>query len=416
MRSIGIVGAGQAGIVLAAALLRSGWRVVIHTDRSPSDHLADRGRPTACLFGDQVEYERSVGLPEWPQAPRMRRIHLDLCTPDGVAFSIDAPLRKPALAVDQRLKFSAGLEVLAAQGAEVVIGAVTDLDALAAEHDLVVVTVGREAFGGLFPRDASRSVHTAPQRKVFMVNLEDCDQAASPAHAEGVFSFVPGVLEIFWIPFHDKDAGPARSVVVEVAPGGPADRFDGVTSADEGLAVLRSIVADFVPHEVGYLATAVPTSPVTWLAGALTPVVRRPVAVLPSGRHVLGLGDAVVLNDPLAGQGANNATRMAAFFAAELAAHTGPLTPEWLSGRFDEFWRIGQYTNLFSNGLLAPMADFQQEVLAAASQDPVIGERLWEGFNNPASLFPWFFDGPSARTYLAQRERSRRPATGPALL
>ena len=47
------------------------------------------------------------------------------------------------------------------------------------------------------------------------------------------------------------------------------------------------------------------------LSGRLTPVVRRPVARLPSGRPVLGLADAVVLNDPITGQGSNTAAKSA---------------------------------------------------------------------------------------------------------
>ncbi|ONI85547.1 hypothetical protein ALI22I_27520 [Saccharothrix sp. ALI-22-I] len=393
--------------MLSAALLRAGWRVSIYSDRTAEDYLADRGRPTACLFGDQVEYEAELGLDFWPEASRMRRIHLDLFTDGGaVALSIDAPLRKAALAVDQRLKFSFGLTELESRGATVVIGAVSaeDLDRLAATHDLVVVTSGHKSLTGLFERDPTRCVHSEPQRRLFMINIHGYDMAARPQHREGVFSFLPGTVEMFWIPFHDKDVGESRSIVVETAPGGRADRFGDVTSADEGLDVLKAVVDDLLPHESAFLRPARPTSPVTWIKGEILPVVRKPVAVLPSGRHVLGLGDAVVLNDPLAGQGANNATRMARFFADELAGHDGPFTPSWLTGRFDQWWEHGRYTNDFSNGLLAPLTGAQKNVMIAASRREDIAEQLWEGFNDPSSLFPWFFDAAATREFLARRK------------
>lgn len=396
--------------MLSAALLRAGWRVSLYSDRTAEEHLGDRGRPTACLFGDQVEYEAELGLDFWPEASRMRRIHLDLFTDDGaVAFSVDGPLRKPALAVDQRLKFSSGLRELEARGADVVIGAVTadDLDRLAATHDLVVVTAGHKSLAGLFERDEARSVHSEPQRRLFMINIHGYDLAARPEHREGVFSFLPGTIEVFWIPFHDKDVGESRSIVVEVAPGGKADRFDDVTSADEGLDVLKGIVDELLPHESAFLRPARPTSPVTWIKGGIVPVVRKPVAVLPSGRHVLGLGDAVVLNDPLAGQGANNATRMARFFADELVRHGGPFTASWLTERFDEWWERGRYTSDFSNGLLAPLTDAQKEVMLAASRREDIAEQLWEGFNDPSSLFPWFFDPAATQDFLTRRNVDR---------
>ncbi|NUS62189.1 MAG: hypothetical protein HOQ46_00915 [Saccharothrix sp.] len=382
----------------------------LYSDRTAEDHLCDRGRPTACLFGDQVEYEAELGLDFWPEAPRMRRIHLDLFTDDrSLAFSVDAPLRKPALAVDQRLKFSAGLREVRRRGAKVVIGPVDvdDLDRLAASHDLVVVTAGNNSLAGLFERDQVRSVHSEPQRSLFMMNVHGYDMAARPEHREGVFSFLPGTLEMFWVPFHDKDVGESRSLVVEATPGGRADRFGDVTSADEGLEVLKAVVDELFPHESAFLRPARPTSPVTWIKGQVVPVVRRPVAVLPSGRHVLGLGDAVVLNDPLAGQGANNATRMARFFAEELAGHDGPFTAPWLAERFDEWWEHGRYTNDFSNGLLAPLTEEQRTVMLAASRREDVGEQLWEGFNDPSSLFPWFFDAAATREFLARRNVGR---------
>ncbi len=408
MRSVAVVGAGQAGIVLSAALLRAGWRVTLCSDLTADQYLDSGGRPTACLFGDQNDYEASLGLDFFPDAPRGRRIRLDLYTDDRlVAFTIDAPLRKPALAVDQRLKFAHGLRELAARGAHVVTGSVTvgDLDSLAATHDLVVVTVGHRAFSGLFARDPVRSVHTSAQRELFMINIHGYDLDAHPQHRDIVFTFVPGTVEMFWVPFWDKDVGESRSIVVEAMPGGRADRFSSVTSASEGLDVLRDIVDEMLPGQSAFLRPARPTSETTWIKGSVVPVVRKPVAVLPSGRHVLGLGDAVVLNDPLAGQGANNATRMARFFASRLDEYDG--TAPWLRKRFDEFWEIGRYTNGFSNGLLAPFDGFQQDVLLAAAHDPVIGEQLWEGFNDPSSLFPWFFEAAAAREFLARRDVGR---------
>lgn len=391
--------------MLSAALLRAGWRVSLCSDRTAEDHLADRGRPTACLFGDQVEHEAELGLDFWPEAPRMRRIHLDLCTDDGgVVLAVDAPLRKPALAVDQRLKFSRGLCELERRGASVRIGEVTtaDLEELATAHDLVVVTAGHRSLTCLFERDPARCVHTEPQRSLFMINIHGYDVDARPEHREGVFSFVPGTVEVFWVPFHDKDVGESRSIVLEAAPGGRADRFRDVTSADEGLAALKELVDELLPHESAFLRPARPTSPATWIKGGIVPVVRKPVGVLPSGRHVLGLGDAVVLNDPLVGQGANNATRMARFFAAELAAFDGPYTAAWLTDRFDEWWEHGRYTNEFTNGMLADMTEARKELILAASHHQEIAERLWEGFNDPASLSPWFFEPPATREFLAR--------------
>ncbi|GAA5174914.1 FAD-dependent oxidoreductase [Pseudonocardia eucalypti] len=412
-RSVGIVGAGQAGIVLAAELLRGGFRVTLYSDRGPEDYLADRGRPTACLFGEQVVRERELGLTFWDgTAPSIERIHLDLCAADRlVLFSIAAPLRLPALAVDQRLKFAYGMRELATRGVLISVDAISfeKLDALAAEYDVTVVTAGHQGFGStLFERDPKRSVHNRPKRNLFMVNIRDYDLAAGLHHEHLKFSFIPGVAEIFWVPFLDKDAGPCISVVVEAVPGGAADRFTDIGSAQQGVHVLRGLARDLLPWEAAFLAPAAPTSPLTWLTGAITPTVRKPVRRLPSGRSVLGLGDAVVLNDPLAGQGANNATRMARFFAERLAARgDGPFDADWLNGQFDEFWTYGRFVNDFSNALLEPRAGFQQDLLIAASRHPEIGSAIFDGFGDPAGLFPWFAEPTAARAFLRQHQVSR---------
>lgn len=402
------MGAGQAGIVLSAELLRAGYQVSLYSDRTPEDYLADRGRPTACLFGDQVGRERALGLNFWDdEAPRVRGIHVDLCTDDRmIAFSAAAPFRDHGLAVDQRLKFSRGITEVADRGATVAIGDVSldGLESLAEQHDLVVVTAGNRSFGkDLFKPDTDRSVYREPQRRLFMLNICGYDETASPGHEYAKFSFLPGVVEIFWVPFYDKDVGVAKSVVLEAIPGGPADRFGEVTTAEEGFDVLRELVHDYFPWEDDFLAGAKPTSPVTWIKGGLTPTVREPVGVLPSGRHVLGLGDAVILNDPIAGQGANNATRMAGFFAERIVERGNePFDPRWLTAQFDAFWAQGKLVNDFSNALLEPLQGFQQDVLIASSRRPEIAARVFEGFNDPAGLAPWFYELAAARAFLAE--------------
>lgn len=70
-------------------------------------------------------------------------------------------------------------------------------------------------------------------------------------------------------------------------------------------------------------------------------------------------------------------------------------------------WRVTLCSDLSADDvhrrMLAPLTSHQRAVLLAASRDPVIGERVWEGFNDPASLFPWFFDASAAWDYLGTR-------------
>jgi 2-polyprenyl-6-methoxyphenol hydroxylase-like FAD-dependent oxidoreductase len=417
MRRIAIVGAGQAGIVLGAELLARGHSVSLVSDRTPEAYLQEGGRPTACLFGESVTLERKLGLNFWEgQAPSIGRIHLDLCTPFRVvAFTISASIQ-PALAVDQRLKFSRGMQELEKRGAKLLIEEATlpRLDELAQAHDLTVVAVGRKALGEeLFPRDPARSVHTQPQRHLFSMSIADCALKEGVGHEHLKFSFIPGIAEIFWVPFFDRDMGPCKNMLIESVIGGPADRFMAVRSADEGLAVLKRFVEEVIPWESAFLKTARPTHEGTWLKGAFTPVVRKPVGTLPSGRHVLGLGDTVILNDPLAGQGSNNATRMAHFFAERIEAHGDkPFDVDWCNASFEAFWEYSRFVNQFSNVMLDPLKSFQQDLLITASQRNDVAAEIFAGFGHPPGLFPWFVEEQASRNWLSQKGVGRMTVLG----
>jgi glycine/D-amino acid oxidase-like deaminating enzyme len=161
MRRIAIVGAGQVGIVLGAELLARGYSVSLISDRSPEAYLQEGGRPTACLFGDSVVRERELGLNFWEgQAPSIKRIHLDLCTPDRlIAFSVLGDIQ-PALAVDQRLKFSRGMQELEKRGAKLLIEEAT-LERSTISRRATISPWSRSAGSPLAMR-SSRAIRSAP--------------------------------------------------------------------------------------------------------------------------------------------------------------------------------------------------------------------------------------------------------------
>jgi 2-polyprenyl-6-methoxyphenol hydroxylase-like FAD-dependent oxidoreductase len=119
---------------------------------------------------------------------------------------------------------------------------------------------------------------------------------------------------------------------------------------------------------------------------------------------VLGVGDTVILNDPIGGQGANNATKFAHLLIERIVERGDhPLDPAWMASVFNEFWDYSQYVNGFNTGLLQPLAPHQQQILLAASQHPAIALDFLNGFDHPPSLFPWFADPAAAEGYLAQQ-------------
>jgi hypothetical protein len=119
---------------------------------------------------------------------------------------------------------------------------------------------------------------------------------------------------------------------------------------------------------------------------------------------VLGIGDVTILNDPVGGQGANNATKFA-HMLVEWIVEQGdrPFDAAWMVDAFEVFWVYSQYVNAFNAGLLQPPAPHQQQILLAASRNPRIALDFLNGFDHPPSLFPWFMDPAAAARYLVEQ-------------
>ena len=60
--------------------------------------------------------------------------------------------------------------------------------------------------------------------------------------------------EIFWVPFHDKTAGPSYSILFEARIGRSMDRFTGVKDGEEMIRVARQVVAEVAPWELPHFA------------------------------------------------------------------------------------------------------------------------------------------------------------------
>ena len=87
---------------------------------------------------------------------------------------------------------------------------------------------------------------------------------------------------------------------------------------------------------------AVPTDANAGLIGRFAPTVRKGVGTLPSGKPVLGLADAVVLNDPVVGQGSNNAIKAAAIYLDSIVQRgAAPFGAAWMNATFEQaFQRV----------------------------------------------------------------------------
>ena len=406
MRDITIVGAGQAGLVLGIGLLRKGYSVRLVTSETAAQIADGSIRSAQGMFHEALQIERDLGLNAWDGvAPQMRALQFALIGPDGEpAIAWRGELDAPAASVDQRLKFPAWMRAFEQQGGRLETRAVdvADLDELARGCELLVVAAGKGDVRKLFARDGAKSPFDAPQRALAMCCVKNT-RPYDPVRVS--FSLVPGVGEFFCVPAWGA-SGACEYLLIEAIPGGPLDRFDGVAAPGNGFALMLELLAAFVPAEFARYADAELTDAGATLTGRFTPEVRAPVAQLPSGALAFGLADTVVLNDPITGQGSNNATKAAAaYLAAIVERGAEPFDAEWMQATFDAHWAAhAAWSTGFTNALLRPAPPHVQRYLLEASWRPALRRAFVNGFDHPPSLFPWLADPAACETMIEAAE------------
>ncbi|MEO3787306.1 styrene monooxygenase/indole monooxygenase family protein [Actinocorallia sp. B10E7] len=406
MRSIAVIGAGQSGAQLALGLQDRGYEVTLVTDRDPDQVRHGQVMSSQCMFDSALRTERALDLDDWAQeCPQISGVSLSLADDDmSAAARWSAPLDAPAQSVDQRLKCAAWLELYEQRGGKLVVRAatVTDLEEYARTHDLVVVATGKGELGRIFPRDPERSPYDRPRRALALTYVTGA--RPHPGGAVVDLRMVPGVGEYFTFPALTV-SGPCQIMVFEGVPGGPMDCWDDIRTPEQHLARSLEILQRFFPDEYERCRAAVLTDEGGVLRGRLTPTVRRPVAQLPSGRHVLGMADAVVLCDPITGQGSNNAAQAAEHYLDSILRHgTEDFTPAWMQRTFDGYWRgWAQWAVAWTNSLLDGVRPHQRQILTEAAQIPAVASAVANGFDDPRTLYPWWSEPSEAERVLAEK-------------
>lgn len=404
MRRITIVGAGQAGLQLGIGLARAGYRVTCISNRKPEELRGGRVLSSQCMFDSALVHERALGLNLWDATcPPVEAITFSVPHPElrgAKAMDFASRLDRPAQAVDQRIKFPRWMERFTSLGGELRFGDVSaaELEGLAGESELVVVASGKGDLARLFERDAARSPYDQPMRALALTYVTGMTQPYG--HAAAGFDLCPGVGEYIAVPA-ESVTGPCDIMVFEGIPGGPMDAWGDVTTPAEHLARSRHLLETFFPWEAERCEAVELTDGNGILTGRFAPVVRAPVAILPSGRPVLGLADAVVLSDPITGQGSGNAAKAAAaYLASILERGDGAFDAAWMQQTFDRAWEAVRDVVEWTNALLSPPPPHVLELLGAACGDPRIAHRFVNGFDEPGDYKAWFMTPDAARAYL----------------
>ncbi|ASO20220.1 hypothetical protein FHR81_000095 [Actinoalloteichus hoggarensis] len=405
MRKVLIVGAGQAGLQLGLSLQAHGYTVTIMSARTPEELRSGRVMSTQCMFGPALAKEREYELNLWEEdTPKITGLGVSVAGPDGDrVLDWVAPTGEFAQSVDQRVKMAGWLELFEDRGGTVVFHGVatSDLDSLARLYDLVVIAAGKGELVQLFDRDPEFSPFTSPQRALSVAYVHGV--GPRPEHPETIavrFNAMPGVGELFMIPGLTL-SGPCDILFFEGIPGGPLDCWQDRPGPREHLDRMLDLIRRYVPWEYGRCAAAELTDDRATLAGGYAPVVRRPIGELPGGGLVLGMADVVVANDPITGQGSNNASRCAASYLDSIVEHgEQPFDRAWMEQTFSRYWAEARHATTWTNTMLHPPAHLP-EILGAASRSPAVAARFVAGFSDPAGLRDWFFDADKARAYLA---------------
>ncbi len=414
MRKILIVGAGHAGLHLAHGLLTHGYDVTVITGQSSMEIRA--GKPSISQFTlpTALNYERHFDLDLWSAlSPQIReqKVHL---YPGGdrplVSFSGRTGKNNDYIvSVDRRAKMADWLEYFEDRGGKVVIHGVTvtDLDYFSRMFDLIIVAVGHGELGQLFDYDESRFSGARPrsmaQAYVYDVwpdenGEENIGWAASAAEA-GNINLMPILSQ----------EGPCHALMMVDKHGGPMDAWPDRPGPEEQLRRMKDLLRQYAPDYFERAKDAVLVSGGnSTLVEELTPQVRNPVGVLPSGGRVLGMADVVVTMDPYVCQSWNNSTRCAEAYLESIMEHGDqPFDEDFLVRTFDRFWEFGLHNQLWSemNSTMWESGDlppYFYELIEGANTYPEVGDRWIQGWDYPPDYSTWLLDPDLALQYLAE--------------
>lgn len=387
MDSVGIVGAGISGLHLALRLQQAGVDTTLYAEHGPDEQRAAPPVNFVARFGRTRARERSLGLSAFLDRV-VPRIQVTVEAADAPAFC--GELSDPLSFVDFRIYLPALMETYQRRGGRMLVGPVDHTRAreLSRDHDLLVVSSGRRSMGELFPRDPARSTLTEPKRRLLGAVLQGVRCREPFGHD---IHLVPGVGEIFQAPFYTFD-GERTALLIEAIPGGPLEPMARMSFQDDPDRFERSLLqtlaryAPSVRERVDDERAFGLTRPIDLLQGAITPTVRRTWAAVGEGRYAIALGDAWVLNDPVAGQGANLGSQCAFILADAILAASSVDEPfcQWVDALM---WEAARPVTEWSNAFLEPPTAHGRELLAAAAADQRVADAFIDGFDDPPAMW-----------------------------
>jgi Styrene monooxygenase A putative substrate binding domain len=387
MTTIGIVGAGVAGLHLALYLQKQGVPVTLYSDRSPDEMRAGRLPTTTSFMGSTRARDAALGTNHWDDpAHNTTTLRVQVAGDPPLVFS--GTFVPPVMFIDMRLYLPRALEDFAARGGNVVVGpcSAADVGRLAQDHALMVVAAGRSGLTEMFPRVPERSPYEEPARRIVAGIFRG---VRLPTPLVLAYHIVPGHGEVYELHMVTRD-GVVTAVVFESVAGGAFEpltrmRYEDDPSAFD--ATVLALVREHAPEVYSRIdpATFALTGPLDLLTGAIVPTARRGHAPLPGGRFAVAIGDAHVSFDPITGQGSNCASRSAWLLGDLVVAQLSA------GGRFDEafcteasarIWASVRASAEWTNAFLQPPEPHVLGVLVAAAQNRTVADAFASNFDH----------------------------------
>jgi len=407
-RKIAIIGAGQAGLQLAIhLLLKKKYQISLYTEQNAAQIQNGRIFSTQGMFCDALQIEKSLGLNLWDDTcPQNSSVEFSLA-----ANKASTPLlkwtgktKKTFQAIDQRLKFSEWMNLFEKLGGDVYYQRVTheELNYITDEHELTLIATGKGELSEIFPINTTYSTHNSPQRILSSLYLTNTSPVNAGLHA----NMLPEIGELFSITGLTQ-GGVCEMLLFEGIPGKGLDCWQDVLSIEDQHQQAKLIMKKYFPWEFERFSNSQMTDPHAGLIGQYTPKICHPIAKLNNGKLVLGIGDAIVLNDPIAGQGANSACKTAFYYAEAICQHhTKKFDEQWMLETANMSWeKYSKYATFLSNFLLKP-PPYLMEAFKAACEYPTVANELANGFNNPDLIY-WLYNQEQCMHYLKSHDNAK---------
>jgi hypothetical protein len=388
MTTIGIVGAGIAGLHLALYLQKQGVPVTLYSDRSPDEMRAGRLPTTTSFLGASRARDAALGINHWDDpAHTTQAMRLQVAGDPPLVFT--GTFVPPVMFIDMRLYLPRAQEDFVARGGNVVVGACSpeDVGRLAQEHALMVVATGRSGLSGMFPRVPERSPYEEPPRRL-VAGLYRGIRLPTPLAI--AYNIVPPHGELFELHMVTRD-GVMPGLVIEAIAGGAFEplthmRYEDDPGAFE--AAVLALVREYAPDTYSRIdpATFALTGPLDLLTGAVLPTARRGYAPLPGGRFAMAIGDAHVSFDPITGQGGNCASRSAWLLGDLVVAQLragGRFDEAFCAEAADRIWASVRASAEWTNAFVQPPPPHVIGLLVAAAQNRSVADAFATNFDYP---------------------------------